>query len=300
MAVVRSADLLRRALDLRVPVGAFNITNLEEIEAFTRAAETAQAPLIIQVTGPVCEFLGPEAVAAAFSSRAERSSVPLVLHLDHTTNPDLILEAVRCGFGSVMFDGSRLPYAENVRKTRQVVRRVRAVTDDVTVEGELGTIGGKEDEGAESASRLCKPEDAVGFVTESGIDFFAPAIGTVHGFYKTTDPHVDFARVEAIVSRLEEAGLKVPLVIHGGTGLPPKTVRRLVASGFAKVNISTVIKQVLLDTTYDYIASHREEYNPPRVDAVVREAVVRCVTEQIRLLGTPRCDVLGNLRPNGG
>lgn len=293
MAVIPAGDLLGRALDLRAPVGAFNITNLEEIEAYIRAAETVRAPIIVQVTGPVCEFLGPDSVAATFSSRARRSNVPLVLHLDHTTDPDLILEAVQCGFGSVMFDGSRLPYAENVRKTEEVVRRVRAIADDVTVEGELGTIGGKEDEGAESVTRLCEPEEAVRFVTDSGIDFFAPAIGTVHGFYKTADPHVDFARVEAIASRLEKAALKVPLVIHGGTGLPPKTVRRLVASGFAKVNISTAIKQVLLDTTYEYIASHREEYDPPRVDAVVREAVIACVTEQISLLGTPRYDALG-------
>jgi ketose-bisphosphate aldolase len=281
---------------LRAGIGAFNITNLEEIEPFIGAAEAAHTPMIVQVTGPVCRFLGPEAVAAVFHARAREAAVPVVLHLDHTTEVELVEQAVEAGFGSVMYDGSRLPYRENIARTRSVVERVRRLSADVTVEGELGTIGGKEDTPeTEDGGRLCAPEDAAEFVGETGIDLFAPAIGTVHGFYKTADPRVDFDRVRAIAERLEAAGLATPLVVHGGTGLPGETVARLVSAGFCKVNISSVIKKTLLDTTFEYIAAHRTEYDPPRVDAEVRQAVLQCVREQIALLGTPEGDDFGTV-----
>lgn len=280
--------MLRQARESRIGIGAYNITNLEEIASYVAAAERKNVPMIVQVTQPVAEFLGAAAIAAAFRVVAERSPSPLVLHLDHTRSADFVAHCAALGFGSVMFDGSHLPIDENTAATGRVVAAVRKVAPAANIEGELGVIGGKEEGmSAGGDAALCEPADAVRFVRETGIDAFAPAIGTVHGFYKTADPKVDFDRVDAIAAALDAANLPVSLVVHGGTGLSAATLRRLIAAGFCKINISTQIKKALIDTTFEYIAAHREEYDPPKLDAAVRKAVVDCVVSQIELVGTP-------------
>ncbi len=297
MSVADAKTLFRTTLKRRAGIGAFNITSLAQIDAFVAAAVGADSPLIVQVTGPVVEFLGPEAVAAVFGVHAERCVQPVVLHLDHTSSPELIAAAARAGFGSVMFDGSRLGLEENIDRTKRVVSMVRrlerSLGREIAVEAELGAIGGVE-EGASTGTTpgataaLCDPAEAVRFVEETGVDLLAPAIGTAHGFYRTADPHIDFRRVERIGKRLEEAGIATPLVVHGGTGLPRKTLHALIDVGFVKVNISTVLKKTLIDTAYDYISKHRGEYDPTRIDEAVRAATMRCVAEHISMLRTER------------
>lgn len=288
MPVVDAKQLLSDARAGGYGVGAFNITNLEEIASYVAAAEKRGVPMIVQVTQPVAEFLGAASIAAVFESVAGRSPVPLVLHLDHTRNPDYVVQCASLGFGSVMFDGSHLPIEENIAATRRVVEAVHERSAAVNVEGELGVIGGKEDGlAAGAAAGLCEPADAVRFVQETMVSAFAPAIGTVHGFYKTADPAVDFVRVDRIAEELRSASLGTALVVHGGTGLSAATFRRLVAAGYCKINISTQIKKTLIDTTYEYISGHRSEYDPPKIDAAVRAAVIECVVGQIDLVGTP-------------
>ena len=135
-------------------------------------------------------------------------------------------------------------------------------------------------------SSLCDPEQALEYVERSGVDIFAPAIGTAHGLYRTDTPHIDFDRLDKISGLINGRGIRTPLVIHGGTGLRADVVKRLVASGGAKFNVSTDLKMTLIDTTFNYISEHREEYNPGRIDMAIRKAVVAKIEHWIDLLGS--------------
>ena len=186
-----------------------------------------------------------------------------------------------------MIDASRESFDENIRQTKQVVERCHAI-GNVSVEGELGTVSGVEDQVivAEDETQLCDPVQALEFVEQTGVDIFAPAIGTAHGVYKTKNPKLDFDRLGRIASLINGTRPRVPLVIHGGTGLQPDVVKRLVSLGGAKFNVSTELKHTLIDTTYDYISSHRDEYNPGKIDVAVRGAIKTRIGNWIELLGS--------------
>jgi fructose/tagatose bisphosphate aldolase len=139
---------------------------------------------------------------------------------------------------------------------------------------------------AEDQVSLCDPEQALEYVERSGVDIFAPAIGTAHGLYRTDTPRIDFDRLDKISGLINGRGIRTPLVIHGGTGLRPDVVKRLVASGGSKFNVSTDLKMTLIDTTFNYISEHREEYNPGRIDMAIRKAVVAKIEHWIDLLGS--------------
>jgi ketose-bisphosphate aldolase len=185
-----------------------------------------------------------------------------------------------------MIDASKESLEENIRKTREVSDYCHRV-GDLSVEGELGTVSGVEDQVkvAENEELLCDPDSAVDFVKRSGLDLFAPAIGTAHGVYKTADPKIDFNRLERIADRLKRQRLDVPLVVHGGTGLPPKTVKTLISLGGSKFNVSTELKITLIDTIYDYISSKRDEYDPGKIDKAVKQAIMEKIESWIDLLG---------------
>jgi tagatose 1,6-diphosphate aldolase GatY/KbaY len=156
------------------------------------------------------------------------------------------------------------------------------------VEGELGTVSGVEDQiaVAEDEAQLCNPEQAVEFVERTGVDLLAPAIGTAHGVYKTADPKVDFERFGRIFALINGQGVRTPLVVHGGTGLPREYVRRLIELGGSKFNVSTDLKHALIDSVYDYISAHREEYDPGKVDLAVKAGIREKVSYWIDMLGS--------------
>ena len=158
----------------------------------------------------------------------------------------------------------------------------------ISVEGELGTVSGVEDQikVAEDEAALANPEQAVEFVERTGVDIFAPAIGTAHGVYKTKNPKVDFERLGKINQLLNGDGVKTPLVVHGGTGLPEDYIKRLIEMGGAKFNVSTELKRTLIDTTYAYISDNREQYDPGKIDSAVREAIHQVVGRWIDTLGS--------------
>ena len=155
------------------------------------------------------------------------------------------------------------------------------------MEGELGTVSGIEDQVkvAEDEAALCDPEQALEFVDQTGIDIFAPAIGTAHGVYKTKNPKLDFDRLKEIADLINGEETKIPLVIHGGTGLQPDVSKKLVSLGGSKFNVSTDLKHALIDATHDYISSHRDEYNPGKIDIAVRDAIMGRVDYWIDILG---------------
>jgi tagatose 1,6-diphosphate aldolase GatY/KbaY len=286
MPIASAREMVAAASARGYAVGAFNVTGLPQMQAVVEAAVERRAPLIIQTSVAPSRSIGPDLIVAMYRCLAQAAPVPICLHLDHCTDAGWCGRCADAGYTNVMIDASREELQENIRQTNEVCAHAHAV-GDVTVEGELGTVGGVEDQLAvvEDASRLCDPEAAVQFVQGTGVDLLAPAIGTAHGIYATSDPKVDFDRLRQIRKALDARGLATPLVIHGGTGLPDHTVRRLIELGGAKFNVSTELKHVLIDTTRRCIEEHPAEYDPGRIDRAVKEAIKAAVTGWMDLLG---------------
>lgn len=248
-------------------VGAFNIFNHLSARAVISAAEELGLPVILQTSVVTVREFGTSSLGAMLRQLADEASVNVLIHLDHCQDVELAKACVDAGWDAVMYDGSRLSIEENIAGCREVVEY--AHRKGVQVEGELGRIVGVEDAvkvSAEDAS-LAGLEESIRFVRESGIDAFAPAIGTAHGVYKGT-PRINFD----LVAQLKDA-VSTPVVIHGGTGLYEETFRRLIRSGGAKVNVSTAIKHAYLDTCRDYFKDAPEKPDPIGFDRVLSHAI---------------------------
>jgi len=287
MSVVSAKEMMFEAAEGKYAVGAFNITNIIQMEAVVETAVEKKAPLIIQVSMTPSKFLGPDVLAAVYRTLAESAPIPICLHLDHSTSVDFCKECADAGYTNLMIDASKQEYEENIRQTKEVVDYCHSL-GDLSVEGELGTVSGVEDQVkvAEDEAQLCSPKQAVDFVERTGVDIFAPAIGTAHGVYKTKNPKVDFARMGEINQILNGNGIKTPLVVHGGTGLSKEYAVKLVEMGGAKFNVSTELKHSMLDAVYAYISEHRDEYNPGKVDIAINAAIRQTVGRWIDILGS--------------
>ena len=286
MTIVNAKNMLLKATKEKYSVGAFNITNIIQMEAVVDAPVAIKAPLIIQVSVAPSKFLKPKVLVAVYRTLAESAPIPICLHLDHCTDVDFCRTCADAGYTNIMIDASKQIYEENIRQTKEVVDYCHQV-GDISVEGELGTVSGVEDQikVSEDEAALCDPETAVSFVEETGIDILAPAIGTAHGIYKTANPKLDFDRFEKIFNLFNTKEPRVPLVIHGGTGLKPEVVKQLVTLGGSKFNVSTDLKHVLIDSTFEYISANREEYNPGKIDKTAKEAIIKRINYWIELLG---------------
>lgn len=287
MAIVDAKEMLIKATEGNYAVGAFNITNLIQMEAVVDTAVRMKAPLIIQTSVTPSKFLNARVLANIYKTMAESAPIPICLHLDHCTDVEYCKTCADAGYTNIMIDASKQDFKNNIRQTREVSDYCHGI-GGISVEGELGTVSGVEDQikVAQDEAALCDPEQTLEFVEETKIDIFAPAIGTAHGVYKTKNPKLDFDRMEKIFKLINGKGVKTPLVVHGGTGLQPDVVKRLVSLGGSKFNVSTDLKHVLIDATYGYIASHREEYNPGKIDIAVREAIMAKIEYWIDLLGS--------------
>lgn len=286
MGIANAKEMLLKATDGGYAVGAFNITNLIQMEAVVEAAAERSSPLIIQTSVTPSKFLGREVLVAIYRTLAEKAPIPICLHLDHCTEVEYCKSCAEAGYTNIMIDASKQEFEENIRQTKEVTDYTHG-QGDMSVEGELGTVSGVEDQVkvVEDEAQLADPVTAAEFVTRTGIDLFAPAIGTAHGVYKTADPKVDFDRLARIRKALEAEGLRVPLVVHGATGLPEHTVKRLIDLGGSKFNVSTELKHILVDATFEYVQSHRDEYNPGKIDKAVKEAIKKTVHGWIDRLG---------------
>ncbi|MFH1635030.1 MAG: class II fructose-bisphosphate aldolase [Chloroflexota bacterium] len=287
MSIVNAKEILIEAAEGKYAVGAFNITNLIQMEAVVETAIEKKAPLIIQVSVTPSKFLGPDVLVAIYRSLAESAPIPICLHLDHSTSIEFCKQCADSGYTNIMIDASKQPYEENIRQTKVIVDYCHAI-GGISVEGELGTVSGVEDQikVAEDEAALANPEQSVEFVERTGVDLFAPAIGTAHGVYKTKKPKVDFERLGQINELLNGNGVKTPLVVHGGTGLSKEYAVKLVAMGGAKFNVSTELKYALIDATFNYISENREQYNPGKIDIVVKDAIRAVVGRWIDILGS--------------
>ncbi len=287
MPLVPLAPMLAAAQAGAYCVAAFNVDNLEVIEPLVRAAEQEGAPVIVQ-GGPVgLDHAGWEAVAAVVRAVAERSPVPVALHLDHGSGLAQVERALAAGFTSVMLDGSGLDYPEKVDLTRQAVQRARG--RQASVEAELGAIAGTE-EGvnvADEAAFFTDPGDAARFVASTGVDCLAVAVGNVH--WVSDDPvTLDLPRLRAI-----RAAVPVPLVLHGGSGISDRVLMEAIRSGVTKLNIAYAVNRPFVDALEGALASARVETVPGRKRAhphkalvAAKEAACRAARERIRALGS--------------
>lgn len=229
--LVNMRDLLEDAQNGNYAVGSFSVANMEMVLGVLKAAKELNAPVILQIAevrlkqSPL-EIIGPLMVAAA-----ENADTPVAVHFDHGKTKDKIREALELGFTSVMFDGSHLPLDENIAETREIMKMAEEY--DAAVEAEIGCVGGSEDESEDIAINCTKPEDAVRFEAETGVDALAIAIGNAHGNYKSA-PKLRFDILEEC-ERLVDA----PLVLHGGTGISPEDFVKCSKTGIKKINIAT-------------------------------------------------------------
>lgn len=237
-------EILKDAQEKHYGVGYFNAVNMEMVHAYIDAAEEAKSPVIIGTAEGLLDYASFEWIVPLMLDRARNARVPVAVHLDHTYHFEVLMQALRAGIGSIMYDGSRGSHEDNVRISREIVQIAHAM--GVGVECELGSVGGLEDEnGKEDAMIYTRPEDAQAFVEQTGIDFLAVSIGTVHGIYKST-PKLDIPRLKKIREVVD-----APLVLHGGSGLSDDDFRNTIDGGIAKINVYTDIilagKRALLE-----------------------------------------------------
>ncbi|MEK0312717.1 class II fructose-bisphosphate aldolase [Cohnella sp. 56] len=279
MPLTSTTAMLRHARKHGYAVAAFNVHTLEMMQAVVDAAIESDAPLIIQTTVGTVQHLGADYIAAAAGVAASRTRLPIGLHLDHCTDYNVIVRCIRAGYTSVMIDASMHPYEDNVARTASVISVAAAV--GVNVEAELGKVGGVEDDIVVETrdALLADPEECVAFVARTGVDTLAPAIGTAHGIYKG-DPDIDFDRIARIAGSVD-----VPLVLHGGSGIPADQVRRAVGLGMAKMNIATELRIAFSEAIRRVFEERPGENDPRKYMVPAKEAVKRLALDKITLCG---------------
>ena len=285
MSIANAKEMMVEALKGKYAVGAFNVTDLLQFEAVIDAAVETKSPVIVQTSVKPSQFLGTDMMVAIYRQLAEKAPVPVCLHLDHCTDIDYCKKCADAGYTNIMIDASKQSYEENIRQTKEVVDYCHKI-GGISVEGELGTVGGVEDQikVAEDEAQLANPQQSIEFCERTGVDIFAPAIGTAHGVYKTKNPKIDFERMATINQMLNGNGIKTPLVVHGGTGLPEDYIKKLLAAGGAKFNVSTELKHTLIDSKFEYISAHRDEYDPGKLDKFVRDATRKAVIHWMQMV----------------
>lgn len=280
MPLVSMNEFLPKAKEKKFAVGQFNINNLEFTQAITEAAMEENAPIIFGVSEGALRYMGMEYTVAMAEAAAKKSGLPIALHLDHGSTFEVAMACIRAGFSSVMFDGSHHAYEDNIRLTKEVVKAAHAM--GVSVEGELGTIGGVEDDlhVDEDAAQLADPEEAIRFYEETGVDALAIAVGTAHGMYKG-EPKLHYDIIEAVASKIP-----VPVVLHGGSGVPDESIRKAIAAGAGKINVNTENQVACTAAIREALAKDANVIDPRKYLTPARNAMVEVVRNKIRLFGS--------------
>jgi len=281
MSFVPLNDVLADALAGGYGVPAFNIVNDLSAEAVLEAAAAERSPVILQTSVKTVRMYGRKKLYTILAGLAEDAAVPVVLHLDHCPEREVISDCLQGGWTSVLFDAHELDVAENLRQTIEVVAEARAV--GASVEGEIEGIQGVEDGvGSDEASALQSLEVSVDFIKRTGVDCFAPAIGNAHGQYKAA-PVLDHQKVSDLL-----AATGVPMALHGGTGLSAEQFQDLVARGCAKVNISTALKEVFLRSSLASLQRAEENgtWDPITFFRDQKEAVSTMARDHMRIFGS--------------
>ncbi|QCO96734.1 class II fructose-bisphosphate aldolase [Arthrobacter sp. 24S4-2] len=274
MTLVKTRDLMNRALERGVGQAAFNIVHLETLEGLVGGAEAAGLPVILQISENCANFHGGlEPLASAAMAAARQASVPVSIHLDHAESEELALEAIGLGFGSVMYDGAHLPYDLNVAATRRVTEHAHKA--GVYVEAELGKVGGKD--GAHAPGARTDPCEAAAFVAATGVDALAVAVGSSHAMTERKAV-LDLP----LIARLKSA-LDVPLVLHGSSGVADDAIVAAIGSGMTKINVSTHLNGFFTRAVRDYLAANPAVVDSRKYVKAGREALVPEVSRLLAL-----------------
>lgn len=261
-------------------VPAFNIHNLETLQVVADTAAQMHSPLIIAVTPSTIDYAREDYVVAMAQIASHHTTTPIAIHLDHFEDTARIKQAIDAGFKSAMIDASKLPFEENIAKTKDVVAYAHHY--DATVEAELGKLVGVEDDLVvdEKDSAYTNPDDAVKFVEATGIDSLAVAIGTAHGLYKGT-PHLDFDRLTEIRKKVS-----IPLVLHGASDVPDELVQKAISLGICKVNVATDLKIPFSNAVKQYFKENPNANDPRKYMTPGKKAMAEIVKHKITVCGS--------------
>lgn len=277
MSYISMRELLPAAEKGGYAAGAFNIFNYQTARAVVEACEEAASPVIIQTSVKTVKQIGITEMADFMLPLVKKAKIPVALHLDHCTDVAFAKACIDAGWSSIMIDGSHHPLETNIAMTKEIV--AHAAGKPVSVEGELGAIVGVEDDIVVDAKSgmLADLDHSVLYTQQTGVDAFAPAIGTAHGVYKG-EPVLDFT----LFSQIKKA-VETPLVVHGGTGLADDVFKRLIQLGASKINVSTAIKVSYLAASRKAAEQHKD---PLKFDAAVADAVKQTVREFLAVFGS--------------
>ncbi len=273
-------ELLLDAQKKNYAVGAFNVNNMEIIQAIINGAEERNSPVILQASQGGIKYAGIEYIAALGKLAGRNARVPVALHLDHGTDFDQVMLCIRHGFTSVMIDGSRFPLEENIAFTKRVVDIAHSV--GVSVEAELGKIGGTEDHitVSEKDATFTDPNEAKIFVEETGVDSLAIAVGTAHGVYKG-EPKLDYDRIKAIRDLVD-----IPLVLHGSSGVPEESLKKAISLGVCKINIDTDIRAAFARAVKEFVGDNPDEIDPRKILGPASKAMKEIIMEKMEIFGS--------------
>ena len=279
MSLVTTKKMLLDAQQCGYAIGAFNVENMEMVQAVISAASKLRSPVILQTTPSTLKYATPELFFANVKAEAERTDIPVAMHLDHGNCFELAMRAFRVGYTSIMIDGSQYVFKENIAISKAVVNVCHSA--DIPVEAELGKVGGKEDELDNGDSNpYTDPAEAAEFVLQTGVDFLAVAIGTAHGVYKGI-PKLDKQRLSEIKRMVD-----VPLVLHGTSGIPDEDVKGCISRGICKVNYATDLRIAYTEGVKKYMKENPDVFDPKKYNAMGRESVKQYVTRKIQVVGS--------------
>lgn len=284
MPLVTTYEMFEKAQKEEYAIVGLAAYNLETVQTVVETAERLQSPVMIQTTPATINNAGIEYLTALVKIAADKASIPVALHLDHGNSIELVKLCLKHGYTSIMIDGSKLPYEENVALVRETVNLSHVI--GAPVEAELGQIGGTEDDLTveDKNAMMTDPDLAADFVTRTGLDSLAVAIGTAHGLYKGT-PKLDLERLFEI-----RAKVSVPLVLHGASGVPDDLVRKAIELGITKINIATELKIPYANALRQYLNEHTQESDPRKYFKAAKEAYAAVVEEKICLVSSnQRC-----------
>ncbi|MBU0460362.1 MAG: class II fructose-1,6-bisphosphate aldolase [Nanoarchaeota archaeon] len=299
--LANTKTILEKAARKNYAVGHFNINNMEILQGVVQAANNLKAPIIVATSEGAIKYAGMNFLYDLVRTASELSKVPIALHLDHGQDMNIIRQAIKIGYSSVMFDGSHYPFKKNLRLTKKVVKL--AHKKNISVEAELGTIGGVEDNIKSKKIIYTDPEKAQEFVNKTGCDFLAIAIGTSHGAYKFRGPaKLNFALLKEIKQKI-----KVPLVLHGGSevprevvqqaekygaklsgvrGVPDQQIRMAVKYGINKINTDTDLRIAFDAAVRKIIKTKPKDFDPRHILAPARDLITKVAEHRIKVFGS--------------
>lgn len=279
MPLVTSKKMLIDAQNGNYAVGAFNVENMEMVQAVIAAAEDLQAPVMIQTTPGTVKYAGVDLYFANVETASKNATIPVAMHLDHGNSYDLAIQALRAGYTSIMIDGSHEMLKKNIAITKTVVAACNPC--DIPVEGELGRVGGKEDDLESEQTGYTDPREVVDFVEQTGVFSLAVGVGTAHGVYKTT-PVLNTDLITTLRGKIP-----IPMVLHGASGLSDEAIQECIKRGICKVNFATELRIAYTTAIKAYLQNNPQVIDPKSYCAQGREAVKKLVMQRMVVCG---CD----------